>query len=152
MAVMLLNQENLATFERRIEMIAGDARPRWGKLDPARMFRHMRYMLEISLGERQERDMSNIVTRTAVRWLFFHVLTRWPGGLIKAPASYTPTPDGDAEAERALLLEKVRAFTDAAAREPARLAPNPLVGPRSLCYWTRLHGEHLSHHLRQFGV
>lgn len=147
-----LNKENLPAFVRRLEAIKPEDKPRFGTLTPPGMVRHLRHMIELSLGEASEPDQSNIFFRIVVRPLFFHVFTTWPGGKFKGPPSITPSADGDLDSERKLLLEKLARFADLAAAEPQRPTAHPIFGSVPLGYWTRMHGVHFEHHLRQYGV
>lgn len=149
---MFLNKETLPAFIKRFEAIKPEDKPRWGTLTPPGMLRHLRYMADLSLGEVSEPDKSNIFFRTVVKFLFFHVFTNWPKGKFKAPDSLTPPAEGDLERERQALIEKLRRFAELAASEPSRMVAHPIFGPTRLDYWTRLHGVHFEHHLKQYGV
>lgn len=145
------NRETFPGYWERVASISEDARPRWGRLPPVQLMRHLCFTFELSLGERTEPDISNALTRTLGKWLFFHVFTRWPGGVVKAPASFTPAAEGSFAEERAALEAAMRRFLDALDEDPDRNAPSPLLGPLPLAYWQRIHGIHCSHHLRQYG-
>nr|MBP8128283.1 DUF1569 domain-containing protein [Candidatus Hydrogenedentota bacterium] len=125
----------------------------WGTLTPEGLMRHLRASVEISLGEGPKtRSLGIPIVSTVVRYLFFHWFTRWPGGTIKAPASFTPPAEGALDEERDALLRAMDRFLDAVDSEPERLAPNMLLGPQPLRYYGRIHGVHFQHHFRQYGV
>lgn len=113
---------------------------------------HLRHTFQISLGEIEEADTSNFFMRTVGRILAFHVFTKWPGGRIKAPDSWTPEPTAAFEVERDQALAALDRFVEAATVDPTRRTVSPLLGPITLDYWQHVHGVHLAHHLRQFGV
>jgi hypothetical protein len=113
---------------------------------------HIRHTLQVSLGEIEVQDASNIVMRTVGRILAFHIFTRWPGGKIKAPPEWTPEPAAEFEVERDQALATLDRFVEAATLDPTRRTISPLLGPITLDYWQHVHGVHLAHHFRQFGV
>lgn len=152
MKVTFLNKDTIDLFGDRINKIEADSRRRWGTLSPAGLMRHLTYTFDLSLGKETEKDISNIFTRTVLRYLFFHLFTKWPGGKIKAPDTFTPEPADDFEAERRRAIESMQAFAEALAAEPDRKTLSPLLGPIPLSYWSRVHGLHLNHHFRQFDV
>lgn len=145
-----LDRETAAAYAGRFEALSPEAAPQWGTMSPVQMVAHLRRTVEISLGEHAVPDQSNVLTRTLGRWIAFHLMPRWPGGVIKAPAGYSAEPGGDLDAERWALRDAIDRFTDAAEREPNRTALSPLFGPMPLRYWRRVHGMHFEHHLRQF--
>lgn len=151
MPVRKLDRANLSGFLERLCAIRADTQPRWGRLTPAALMAHLRYSVEVSLGERDARDESNWFTRTVGRVVFFHWFTRWPRGVLKAKPGWTPLPRDDFETERHALVAAVERFVAAAEREPDRVTISPLLGPLTLAYWRRIHGVHFAHHLRQFG-
>ncbi len=147
-----LDTEHLPLFIEKLEQIRPDSQPQWGKLTPPALMSHLRFMVELSLGEGAEQDRSNWLTRTLVKWVFFHLLTTWPQGKIKGPPSITPPPKGDFVAERTALERRLKEFVALAQREPNRLTAHPFFGPTPLRYWSRIHGVHFYHHFRQYDV
>lgn len=139
-------------FKQRLMAIQPDARPAWGKLTPAGLMAHLRHTLQVSLGEVEVHDTSNIFMRTIGRILAFHLFTKWPGGKIKAPADWTPEPKAEFEVERDQALAALDRFAEAATLDPTRRTVSPLLGPITLDYWQHVHGVHMAHHFRQFGV
>ena len=152
MPVLFLTPQTLDAFITRLEAIPADAQPRWGSMSHAKMLKHLRTVNDMSLGRIEPIDQSNFFSRTVMRFLVFHVFTTWPKGKVKVPDRLTPEPDGNVEEERRRLVEAWREFVEIAEREPNRRGIHPLVGPQPLVYWRRMHGMHIDHHLRQFGV
>ncbi len=151
MPVVFLTHENKDSFINRFNAITLDSAPQWGSLNASGMLRHLRYTIELSLGEVQEKDISNFFSRTIIRILFFHCITTWPKG-IKAPPTFTPDTSESLESEREQLIQALHRFCDTVEREPQRKTLSPLLGMITLRYWSRVHGIHMNHHLRQFGV
>src|SRR5690606_21892465 len=135
----------------RITAVTPESAPRWGTLSPAKVLRHLRAHLDVSLGREQVPDESTFMSRTVVKWLTFHVMTRWPKGL-PAPAEFFPEPMESFQEERKALLESMQRLVDLAAAEPEREVLSRAFGKAPLRYWERMHGLHMEHHLRQLGV
>ena len=147
-----LNRETLGAFVDRFKALKADTTPKWGKLTPTGLLRHIRFVLEVSLGEVPEVDKSTLFSRYILSTLFFRVFTRWPGGVLKAPPTWTPEPSDDFRLEMKLMTDALKRFADAADRDPKRTTISPLMGPTTLAYWQRVHGVHFAHHFRQFGL
>ncbi|HNR29665.1 MAG TPA: DUF1569 domain-containing protein [Candidatus Hydrogenedentes bacterium] len=153
MAVRELTRETRPYFVERLQRIHSVEQRLWGTLSPEGLMRHLRTSVEISLGEGPKTPGLSIpVVRTVLRALFFHWFTKWPGGWIKAPASFTPPADADLDQEREALLGVIDRFLDAVDADAEHLAPNMLLGPQPLGYYGRIHGVHFEHHFRQYGV
>lgn len=146
-----LDRALAAEFEDRIRRLAADTPRRWGTLDARSMLAHLTRSFEISLSEVQAPDQSIPVLRHLIAFLAFRLLPI-PRGRIKVPEIFTPQPEQDFEAERRRCLDGLARFMEAVEREPGRKTVNSLTGPTTLSYWRRIHGKHMEHHLRQFGV
>ena len=83
-----------------------------------------------------------------------YVVTSAVGHLveIQAPAEFDAPSVGELAAERVNLSACVGRFLAAAEATPERIGVSPLFGPMPLSYWRRIHGKHIAHHLRQFGL
>ena len=149
----LLDRDNLAFFRERLMDIHSTDQRRWGNLTPVELIRHLRRSVEISLGEGEPVKITSIpLVSPLLGVLLFRVFTSWPRGKIKVPKSMTPDPEGDIIEERLALFETMERFIDTAEEDPRRPAPSPVCGMVTLKYYRRIHGVHLRHHLRQFGV
>jgi len=152
MAKLNLDRATLAEFLRRIGEIQTDTPRRWGKMDATRSFRHLIFTLEMSLGIQQIEDRSKPLLRDLAYLVFFCWMTTWPKGKIKGPSFVTPAPKGDFDSERAELIRLNTQFVAELERNPERTGVNPILGAIPLTKWSRVHGVHTDHHLRQFGV
>jgi hypothetical protein len=151
MPAVLLTSQTCPGFKDRLNAIRSDTKPHWGKMDANQLMGHLRRSFEISLNEVEVEDMSNWFSRHVVKFLVFHFFTKWPKGL-KAPDVFFPKTEEGFEKEKQSLFAAMQRFMDAVERDPNRMGLSPFVGPQPLEYWRRIHGVHLSHHLRQFGV
>lgn len=153
MTVVLFARANLDHFTDRINSITAETERRWGTMSAPKMLRHLRLAFEASLDEVEAEDRSNFLTRTVLRYIVFHLWTNWPKGKIKVPGNLTPEPDGDLGFERGRLFAAAERYLDALEEDPTRPGGvHPLFGRQTIGYWSRVHGVHMDHHLRQFGV
>ncbi len=151
MAITRLTPETLGRFKERLAGLKPDSPRRWGKMQPIQLLPHLRRTFEISLGDVPVETPPATFWRRGLRWLVFGVLP-WPKGRIKAPEMFFPAPGVSFEEERAATLGIMERFAAEVAREPDRPAPNPVFGRMDLRFWSLIHGRHLDHHLRQFGL
>ena len=151
MAVTYLIPENKEWFVDRINRLKPDSERQFGTMDANQMMRHMRNALETALGEVEMPGKANTIVGKINYFTITQVMTKWPGGKIKAPDYWTPPADREFEQERAALLSAIDRFLDACAiGKPT--APHPLLGNLNTGQWARLNGLHFAHHFRQFGV
>lgn len=140
----------LADYEARLATLRADTRPHWGKMTPVMMLRHLRFSMEASLEELQLEDRSNFLTRSVLKWVITGPLP-FPKG-VPVPKEFLPEPTEAFEAERRILLEKLRAFAARVGEKPDHKTPTLMFGPFSLRAWSALHGKHFGHHFQQFGL
>ncbi|MBX3178803.1 MAG: DUF1569 domain-containing protein [Candidatus Hydrogenedentes bacterium] len=152
MARIDLNPETAPEFVARIGRIQDGSQRQWGTLSPERMLRHLRHMFEVSLGDRPAEKVFVPAPGFLLWYLFFEWFTNWPRGRIKAPPGLFPEPEGGLDAEREACLAALRRFVAALEERPGATGYSPLLGHIPLRKWARVHGVHLDHHLRQFGV
>lgn len=152
MAKPPLSRETESAFLERVQKLRADTPGQFGAMDPNKMLRHMRNALETSIGETNYPDKSIPVVRGILYFLVCNVITTWPGGKLKAPDFWSPPVDHTFDEEKALFLAATKRFLEALASNPEKLAKHPIFGELTLRQWSLLHGTHLHHHLRQFGV
>jgi hypothetical protein len=149
MALIPLRQDTLSVYAERVSGFGPDATRRWGTMNPGQTLAHLRSTIETSLGEFEVEDASTWLSRPLLGLV---LAIPWPKGKINGPTELFPPSDGELPEARARLLAAMGRFVEAAGRDPGRRSLNPLFGWQSLNTWTRFHGKHLDHHLRQFGV
>lgn len=143
----LLDPDNLAEIERRIEAIRPDTVPLWGRMNAAQMFAHCAEIQEVWLGKKLE--------GTPVWIRLLGPLAK--GALLKdrpyrknSPThpQYRMEGEHDFEAEKRRLLGAVRTY----AAHPATEFRHPIFGrfTQQESGWATY--RHLDHHLSQFGV
>jgi hypothetical protein len=144
----LFDDDARAGIRARIDRLAPDRRPLWGKMDAGQMIVHLTAQLRTGLGELACARKKTPLDNWLMRRLIIYVLP-WPRGAPTAPeflAQPTATWDEDVAALRA-------AIDRFAARGPgAAWPPHPAFGPLTGRMWGVLAWRHLDHHLRQFGA
>lgn len=146
----LLDATDRARLAERVRALAPDQRPRWGRMDVARMLAHCADALRNATGELPIAVRRIPLVRTAlVKWLMIDVLPM-PKGAPTAPELLRTSAPDIAE-ERDALLALLARFGEGDASS-CRWAPHPLFGELTPTQWGRLAWKHLDHHLRQFGV
>jgi len=146
-----LDASTLPEFAARIKALDATAERQWGSMTLARMFAHLRIVLEVSLEEREVHDESRAWLLPVLWLLLFRLWTNWPKGKIKATHQFLDDSAEDIAAERARLLEAMDRFVQRAQSDPERKVLEPMLGYVSLRKWQRIHGVHTDYHLRQFG-
>lgn len=152
MANLDLDASTAASFEARIGGIESESQRQWGTMSPEKLLRHLTFMFELSLGEREAEKVFIPMPRALIWLLFFEWFTNWPKGKIQAPPMFFPEPDGNLEAERVACIAGLHRFIEALKAHPQQKGFSPLLGNIALQKWARVHGVHLDHHLRQYGV
>jgi hypothetical protein len=152
MATFELNRKTLPQFIGRVQALCADTPRQWGTMDVTRMLRHLNFSADMSLGVEQVEDLSTPIVRDLTYLVLFKWVTKWPKGKMKAPDFVTPPPKGDFAFEQGELIRRLNLFVDELERSPDRTGVNPGLGRIPLTKWSRVHGVHNDHHLRQFGV
>ena len=63
-----------------------------------------------------------------------------------------PSPSSDFPAQQAEFIRLMERFVAEFETNPDRKTLSPLLGMITIRQWSRVHGVHNNHHLRQFGV
>lgn len=152
MAKLNLNSESAAAFEARVAQIQSDDQRQWGKMSSEEMLRHLIFMLELSLGEQEGKKLPLPMPGFLMWVLFFNWFTNWPKAKFDAPPDFFPPSENDLEAARTTCSEAINRFVQQLESTPEQTGFSPLLGHIPLRKWARVHGVHMDHHLRQFGV
>jgi hypothetical protein len=145
----VFNLDDRLTLARRIDALAIDTAPHWGRMDCPQMLAHLSDGVRMALGElrvttRGPRPLRiRPIAHAVIHWLPF------PKGAPTAPELLARRPT-DCDSERAdlkHLLERLGAM------EGAREWPeHPAFGRLNSRDWGTLVHRHVDHHLRQFGA
>lgn len=154
MALYDLTREHAAYHQGKVNELTPESQRRWGEMTVERMMRHLRRTIELSLDDPNGELKRTVppVIGPILGWLFFDVLTNWPKGRIKAPPALVTDAHGSFEEEKALLLKAIDEFAARCEAAPNAKQLHPLIGMITLRRWAHIHGVHMNHHYRQFGL
>ena len=139
---------------QRLNQIAEDAQPRWGKMSKQEMLEHLIWAVKMSLG-RTEKPVP-----FAGNWFTVHIIRPISlSGVLPIPKNLklpkalhdqgiNGREAGDIQA-LGVLLEEYLQLVQAGEFTPP---PHPVLGELGIDGWSRLHVFHFDHHLKQFGV
>jgi Protein of unknown function (DUF1569) len=153
MAKHFLTRENIDYHIHALSELTADTPRQFGTMTAHEMLRHLRYSKEMSMGEVQVQDESTPIVRALMRKFIFEWVTTWPGGKVKAaPSMDFPTSEYDFDEERQKLIDTMHRFLEVLEKSPDKKTMNPMLGATTIRYWSRIHGLHMNHHFRQFGI
>lgn len=137
-----------AAIRARVDHLAPERTPRWGKMSAGKMVVHLRDALRMGTGELKCAPKNTPLRNPIVKRLVIYVAP-WPKGTPTAPELLEAAP-GDWQAD----LDALRALIDRyGAQDPRAAWPeHPTFGKLSGRMWGVLAWRHLDHHLKQFGV
>jgi len=139
-------------FLTRLNALTPQSERQFGSLTITGMLRHLRRTFEMTLEEIEVPDNGNLLTKTVGKWATIYLPIPIPPGKIKMPDIFTPEPDFDFEGEHEALIAKLDQYLEVLEKDPNRTGLSILFGHMTMTEWSRLHGAHWDHHLKQFGV
>jgi hypothetical protein len=152
MARLDLDRNTLEAFVGRINRIESADQRQWGTMEPEKLVAHLEYMFRVSLGEVDVKTMFFPAPKFILWVLFFEWFTNWPGGKFKAPENFFPSPAENLDQIKSECIEAAGRFVAQLESDPEQIGLSPLLGQITLRKWARVHGVHMDHHLRQYGV
>jgi len=150
----LLDERWRDSLLARFDQLEPSSERRWGRMNVEQMICHVSDPIRIALGEMEVADVSNVMTRTVLRWLVLAGMPA-PKGKVKTfeeidQVAGSGTPPTSLDEDRATLKTLIdRLVADA---PKGQLAPSPAFGKLSGRQYGRLFYCHMHHHLNQFGV
>lgn len=136
----------------RIRVIRPNSSRQWGRMTPHQMVCHLCDSFKFTLGEKENSSVSNLLTRTVVKWIALYAPLQWPHGAKTMPEmdqEIGGTPPVEFEQDRLSLLTLIERFTTLT--DGTLPPPHPYFGDMSAFEWMRWGYLHCDHHLRQFG-
>ena len=152
MAKLDLTEDTAQDFIARVNAIESETQRQWGAMGPEKLLCHLTYVLRASLGEETAEAISSPIPKFLFWLLFFNWFTNWPQGKIEAPESFFPAEKGDLANAKLECIAAIQRFVDRLDSEPTQTGFSPLLGNIQLTKWARVHGVHMDHHFRPFGV
>ncbi|MHC4925054.1 MAG: DUF1569 domain-containing protein [Planctomycetota bacterium] len=134
----------------RVESLAPDTPPQWGKMNAAQACAHVAAALEAATGHR---PLSRPFIAKLIGWMFRGFML----GEKPFPRESQTHPDLRFNDERAFETEHRRLLTamkDFMAAGPEGVAKyeHAMIGRMTGDEWGRLQHKHIEHHLQQFGL
>ena len=150
MSKNLLNPDDKKFILSRIDKLAPNARPLWGKMNVNQVLRHMNDGVRTALGEVRVTTKSNFFTRTLMRWAILGGVPP-PKGKAKTFPEMDMVERGINPADFTAEVRDLKSSIDRLAIDKT-IPINAKLGKFSREDWGRLHYVHMDHHLKQFGV
>lgn len=145
----ILNDDNRAEINRRMQSLSVSSTKQWGSMDVAGMLRHLRLSALMAVGELSVPSVNKRAFQLfPLKHLILYVLP-FPKGAPTAP-ELKPDVATSFEEERTGLLELLERI-GTGPREGVGPA-HPLFGPLSWREWGVATYKHCDHHLKQFGA
>ena len=146
----LATAEDKAEIVRRLARIGPTSERQWGRMTVAEMICHLSDAFRVAMSEKDARPVSNMFTRSVMKWFALHGSMKWPQGVSTVPeceAGRGGTPPAELERDLRELGELLERFSRLAA-----MAEHPIFGKMADEEWLRWGYLHMDHHLRQFGA
>jgi len=132
---------------QRLQRLTPATKPKWGKLDAARVLCHLGDTLGMSLGDISTAPMNRkAFHHFPLKHLFLYVLP-FPKGVPTAPELLASNPQ-EFEGDRRRLIELMNRLAAVAGGNGPE---HPFFGPLTNEEWNALQWKHIEHHLKQFG-
>ncbi len=136
---------------QRLDRLRPNTPRQWGKMTPHQMVCHLRDSFRAVQGGAPARDISNLFTRTVVRFIALRMPMQWPHGARTVPElDYDlggGTPPAEWEQDVAELRDLIAQFGDRTS-----FMPHPIFGKLPQRDWMVWGYRHVDHHFRQFGI
>ena len=138
---------------QRLRAVGAGQAARWGRMSAHQMICHLADSMRMAMGQRPVSDASDLLRRTAVKWMALYLPLRWPVGIATRP-EVDQERGGTRPAEFAADVAQLeRLFEEFTNRQTAiQWARHPFFGRMSEAAWMRWGYLHADHHLRQFGA
>ena len=134
----------------RLENMASQTQPGWGKMNAGQMLRHCQLPLELALGKTtlpKPNFFMRLLMKSFKKSMYDDKL--WKKN-VPTPKQFRVMDQRDFTKERSALISLIKDFH--ATKEQKERAPHPGFGYFTYNEWGQMQYKHLDHHLRQFGV
>jgi hypothetical protein len=140
-----------ASVLTRLRKLTPDSSRRWGRMNSHAAICHLSDSFRAMMNPMPIKSMSNVFTRTFVRWIALHSMFPWPHGV-----KTMPEVDQEIGGTKPVQFERDKRELEAlieqfAQRTSVDLQSHPIFGRLSNAEWQRWGYLHMDHHLRQFG-
>lgn len=145
------NQNNRTELIERLNSLAGDEKPSWGKMNVNQMVSHLVQTGELPFVTSLQ-DRSNLLSRTLLKPLILYVLPMPKDVKTSSEMSQLENgrkPQGFDE-DRATVIDAINKI--AALPSGHDCKQHPFFGKMTAKEWAVIAHKHIDHHLKQFGV
>ena len=147
----VFDRSDVSEILGRIDRLAPDSRPLWGKMSVAQMLAHCSVTYELVYDNKHPKP--NPVVRFLLKWFVKPMVVGekpYPRNSRTAPV-FLVTDNKDFAAEKARLTNYLNR-TLALGADAFDHKESHSFGPLTKAEWNTMFAKHLDHHLRQFGV
>jgi hypothetical protein len=134
----------------RVGRVGPNVAPRWGRMNAHQMICHLNDSFRVAMGDKYASPATNLLQRTAVKWIALHAPVKWPHGVATRPEllpGQGGTPPSDWERDCTELRALIVSFG-----QRTKFGAHPIFGEMRRADWMIWGYRHVDHHLRQFGV
>lgn len=137
----------------RVGRISAGSQRQWGRMTVGEMVCHLNDAFKLAMNEKQARPVSNLFSRTVMKWVALNMPMQWPHG-VKTVPECEAGKGGTPPAELARDLEELRGLVGKFTGQPRGFTygVHAIFGVMTDAEWQRWGYLHVDHHLRQFGV
>ena len=147
------NQRDKEELIRRLKSLRPDSQRRWGTMTPHQMVCHLTDSFKAGTGEKEVSSVSNVISRTLVKWIALYLPIPWPHGVRTRP-EMDQNIGGSRPVEFNRDLKELEAMIERFSQRQRDFQwhRHPLFEEMSDRDWWRWGYLHVDHHLRQFGI
>jgi len=147
------NEADRKSLLRRLHQLRQDSQRRWGTMSPHQMICHLNDSFKAGVGEKEVSSVSNVVSRTLVKWIALYLPIPWAHGM-PTRSEMDQNRGGTAPVEFNRDRNELRAMIERfrQTQRDFQWHPHPLFEEMSDRDWWRWGYLHVDHHLRQFGI
>jgi len=149
----LANETDRTDLLRRLQQLTPNRQRRCHKMSPHQMVCHLTDSFKALTGEKPVSSKSNLVSRTAVRWIASYPPLRWPHGVPMRP-EMDQNQGGTQPVEFICDVNDLELMIGRGSSAPRDFQwhRHPLFDEMSERDWLRWGYLHTDHQLRQFGL
>lgn len=134
----------------RLNKIASETQPTWGKMNAGQMMRHCQLPFEVALGKTalaKPNFLMKLLMKSFKKGMYNDKLWRQNQ---PTPKQFRVEDERDFTKEKSTLTALIDDFHKT--KDQKERAPHPGFGYFTYDQWGQMQYKHLDHHLRQFGV
>ena len=149
----LADQVSKQSLLLRLRQLTPETKRRWGRMSAHQMVCHLSDSFRGAMGEKAVASVSNVFTRTALRWAGLHLPLPRPRGfptLREVDQEMGGTKPTDFTSDVRELEQLIERF--ASSERSFQWTAHPIFGRMSEWEWLRWGWLHVHHHLDQFGL